>query len=43
LPFVIRAVRDKAGRVAAITVGSGRVRRMEFRRDGEMGRWGDGE
>jgi CubicO group peptidase (beta-lactamase class C family) len=32
LPFVIRAIRNKAGRVEAITVGSGRVRRMQFRR-----------
>jgi hypothetical protein len=33
LPLVIRAVRDKTGRVTAITVGSGRVRRMEFKRN----------
>jgi hypothetical protein len=32
LPLVIRAVRDKTGRVTAITVGSGRVRRMGFKR-----------
>ncbi len=30
---VLRAVRDRAGRVTAVTVGSGRVRRMTFSRE----------
>jgi CubicO group peptidase (beta-lactamase class C family) len=32
---VIRAVRDRGGRITAVTVGSGRVRRMTFARVGE--------